>query len=203
MNSISDDELIMLCYENNEEARLLLYKKYQKVIYSYLRKYKYWLLKLNIDKNDLYNQCLGELEKAINSYSLTSEVSFFYYANLIISRKIKKELVNKSKRKMDQKNVLSLDYIYQDTSKTIEDYLINNNLNPFNIIIEKESYNKLLNEVNKILTEKELKIIYWKMQGYTYVEIANVLQENYKKIYLCVEKIRRKIKKIYTNSLAF
>ena len=104
---------------------------------------------------------------------------------------------------MDQKNVLSLDYIYQDTNKTIEDYLINNNLNPFNIIIEKESYNKLLNEVNKILTEKELKIIYWKMQGYTYVEIANVLQENYKKIYLCVEKIRRKIKKIYTNSLAF
>ena len=54
MNSISDQELIMLLREQNEDAEKILYERYFKIIGKIIKEYKNTLSELNIDESNLF-----------------------------------------------------------------------------------------------------------------------------------------------------
>ena len=86
----NDYELIMLYRERDEIAESILIKKYRQVI-NYNISSKYNLIKnLNINIDNLKDECLKEVYKGLESFSLMQNTSLNYYLSFIIQRKIKK-----------------------------------------------------------------------------------------------------------------
>ena len=69
---ISDSELINLANEESEEAKEILFEKYQYIINLIIKKYITASKKYNVEYNDLYQEALVGFTDAINRYNDTS-----------------------------------------------------------------------------------------------------------------------------------
>lgn len=202
MNNISDQELIMLLREKNEDAEQLLYNKYIKIIKSKIYNYKTTLNNLNIDLEEVYNECLETFNYAIENYSNLNSASFYTYANLLINRKITKKIIKNIKHS-NYITYISLS-VFEDNNKEIPD---NKNKDVLEEMCCEENVQKLNEIILKTLSKKELVSFVMLVQGYTYNEIAKLLNKSYNQIYyeinLTKKKIIKQIKKNNTKSLAF
>ena len=202
MNSISDQELIMLLREQNEDAEKILYERYFKIIGKIIKGYKNILSELNIDRNNLFANCIETFYYALNNYSNLSDASFNTYVNLLINRAIKKEII----KKMNINNRVT--YIslteYEEKNHEVPDKKIKDNLER---ICDEEEVQKINKIILEKLNKKELTSLVLLLQGYSYNEISKMLHQSYNQIYyqinLIKKKIMREIEKNSTKSLAF
>ncbi len=202
MNNISDQELIMLLREQNEDAEKILYERYFKIIKKIISLYKYTLRELNIDKSDLFTSCIDTFYYALNNYSNLSDASFNTYVSLLVKRKIKKTIIKKL-NKSHYITCISLN-TYEDRNHEIKDIKIKDNL-------EKICNEEEVQEINKIildkLNKKELTSLVLFLQGYSYNEMSKMLQKSYNQVYYEIATLKKKIvgeiKKNSTKSLAF
>lgn len=202
MNSISDQELIMLLREQNEDAEKILYERYFKIIGKIIKEYKKTLSELNIDESNLFANCLDTFYYALNNYSNLSDASFNTYVKLLINRAIKKEII----KKININNHVT--YIslteYEEKNHEVSDKKIKDNLER---ICDEED----IQQINKIildkLNEKELTSLVLLLQGYSYHDISKILHKSYNQVYyqisLIKKKIMQEIKKNSAKSLAF
>lgn len=202
MNSISDQELIMLLREQNEDAEKILYERYFKIIGKIIKEYKNTLSELNIDESNLFASCIDTFYYALNNYSNLSDASFNTYVKLLINRAIKKEII----KKININNHVT--YIslteYEEKNHEVSDKKIKDNLER---ICDEEN----IQQINKIildkLNEKELTSLVLLLQGYSYRDISKILHKSYNQVYyqinLIKKKIMQEIKKNSTKSLAF
>ena len=177
MNNFNDYELLMLYREKNEDAEKILLEEYNIVIKYIIKKYNSSLLSKNCDLDDIYNECLEVLHKALDSFNEYKEASFNTYIKLLLERKIKKIIIKKE--------------IQKDESKDIE--LYSKNDNPLKLLYDNEKKKDIIKCLLTNLTSNELDVVVLLSQGYSYKEAANILNENYYKIYYMIKNIRKKI----------
>lgn len=177
MNNFNDYELLMLYHEKNEDAEKILLDEYNIVIKYIIKKYKSSLLSKNCDLDDIYNECLEVLHKALDSFNEYKEASFNTYIKLLLERKIKKIIIKKE--------------IQKDESKDIE--LYSKNDNPLKLLCDSEKKKDIIRCLLTNLTSNELDVVVLLSQGYSYKEAANLLNEHYYKIYYMIKNIRKKI----------
>lgn len=184
---ISDSELIMLIREKNEEAEAILNERYTDVIKKIISHYYTELRKLNINIEELITSCQEVFNKALEQYNSLSKASFKTYANLIISRKIKKtilKVLRNNKKTLENKS-FDLD--------DIEKYHINNSLDPLNEMCMKENNNLLIKMIVETLSNKELDVFSLLIDGKDCHEIASILNKNYSQVYRNIQNIKRKL----------
>ena len=182
--NLSDDWLVGLAREKNQDAIDCLFEKYDKLIYAIIvdlqrKKGDYY------DFNELYQEgmlaFLNCLEKYDDEYG-----KFYFFAKLVIERRIKDRIF---KINRDRK-VLSLDKQICDDDNSSE-YL--------DFVCEDDSYygeSELYEELIKRLDFKSRFIVEYKMKGYTYLEIAEILNTNRQWVYRKVNGIKNIIKDI-------
>ena len=202
MNNISDQELLMLLREKNEDAEELLYNKYFKIIKRKIYNYKTILNSLNIDSEEVFNDCVDSLNYAIETYSNLNTASFYTYLNLLVQRKIIKIII-KNTRRNKYINYISLD-ILNDNNKEIPD---NKNKDILSKLCNEENIQQINEIILKTLSTNELTSFVMLLQGYTYNEIAKILNKSYNQIYYEInttkKKIIKQIKKNNAKLLAF
>ena len=64
----------------------------------------------------------------------------------------------------------------------------------------KEDYRNLLENIKKMLSEKELQVLKYYLKGYTYKEISNILGTSEKSIDNSLSRIKSKLKKLVENN---
>ena len=124
----NDNELLYLVSENTEEADEAIFKKYSPVINYYSKKYMNLVVGKGIDENDLYQEGLIGLNGAIEAYKKNKNIKFSTFAFMCIKRKMLTavKVANRKKHSILNESY-SLDYKFDEDSKSVENYIMVNN----------------------------------------------------------------------------
>lgn len=186
----NDYELIYLAQENNEEAKEMLYQKYKNLMHTNAKTF----VMENSDKGIDFNDVLLELnicfEEAINNYNQDNGASFntFLVSYLNNALKTYKRSIDKKKNKILNESVPleddEIDYLnrlYKE--EDMIEYMVFDNGNTY------ESY-------YDGLKEQEKEIIELLKSGYSYSEIADMLNKDVKYVYNIIYRIKNKLKEM-------
>lgn len=198
--TLNDFELVYYAKESNEDANEILFKKYKPLIVSMASKMIKYASKCGIEINDLIQEGMLGLSYAINSYDDSKNASFYTYATTCVERKIISAVTkaNRQKNKFLNESV-PIDITIDDQEKQFDKLLKDNSYNPEKIIIDEEFQNDLLDIANRVLTDYEYKVFELKMNQFSYVEIAHILEKTPKAIDNALQRIKNKIKKEINN----
>ncbi len=191
----NDYELLYLVGEN-EDANEVIYEKYAPVIDYYAKNYLNLVSNKGLDYNDLYQEGLIGLDEAIKNYSHHRDIKFSTFAFICIKRKIITSIRSVSRQKYSVLNEsYSIDYV-SDDSMPFENAIILNSGGLEDILVGKEDENFFKTRVNEELSLFEKQVYELRINGFSYEEIATMLNKTLKSIDSVLFRIRIKIKKI-------
>lgn len=132
--------------------------------------------------------CAIGLCKAAITYDSSKDVKFATYAGICIENEIKIELRN---RKKYSAPVYSLDMTFNNTSDGTGEISYGENMTT-----GLSAYDEILPyQLDKILNAREYKLIALTLQGYTQVEIGNIIGISQTMVSRMFSKIKRKLLK--------
>lgn len=196
---LTDEKIIELVHSDDEGAIDFLMEKYKNMI----RKKARTLFLIGGDKDDLIQEGMIGLYKAIRDYKEEKNTSFYTFADLCVSRQMYTAIKTSNRRKNMPLNTYISFYEpafgqkgEEDEETFMEVLLSHKNLNPEEMIIDKESTSVLEYEIGRSLSsfEKEVLILY--LGGLKYTQIAERLGKEPKSIDNALQRIKKKIMKV-------
>lgn len=191
----NDQELSLLFTENDENAKDVLFKKYNYIIEIIINKYKKTIYALNMDINEIRQDANLAFTDAIIKYSREKETSLLTFISLVVERKIQ-NAVRKAETIKNKVylNAYSLDYEYDAFQKPLSEIIGDNSGEPLANMTKKEEYEELVNNINSILSPGENDVYKLLIRGFNYQEIAKILNKEPKQIDNSIQRIRIKIR---------
>ena len=183
----SDETLVKMAKENNKEATDTLLLRYTEIVKRLAGSY----FLIGGETDDLVQEGLLGVLDAIDSYDNTKNDRFYPFAKLCINRKMIKA-INSSQT---QKNSPLNSYVSLDNEDGINDYLIDEFMDPERLLMDKENEEIARNMILKILSPFERKVFSQMLLGYDYVQIADLLNKPVKSIDNAIQRIKLKVKK--------
>lgn len=149
------------------------------------------------DSEDLIQEGMIGLFKAIRDYDDSHDASFKTFAKLCISRQMMTAVENSRRKKHAPLNsYVSLYAADEDGDETILESLSSlAESSPEDKIIDRERVQTLANEILKVLSPLETKVFRLYLTGMNYAEIARVLDREEKSMDNALQRIKRKIRK--------
>ncbi|MDE6276428.1 MAG: sigma-70 family RNA polymerase sigma factor [Clostridia bacterium] len=180
---MQDDILLIKQYrEGNEKAMEELLEKYKRLVNSIARSF---FLK-GVDTDDIVQEGMIGLLKAINTFNLDGKVSFITYAHECIKNRLLDYIRNGTRLK----NKALSDSVPISAVEEADSC----SLTPEEIAINAEEVETLKLIIVTSLTNDERKILNMYYDGKSYSEIAQEIGKNTKYVDNVLQKIRRKIK---------
>lgn len=198
---ISDNELLSMINEENEDAKDLLFAKYKYIIDILIRKYVKMASTLGIDRSDLYQDALLGFVDAINDYKEDKEAGLPRFITVCVERKLQVSIIKAGRIKNKIINEsLSLEHAYDRFKQPLMHILSDNNENnPLTNILSKERFKELIDNIKESLSDKEYEVYSLMINGLDYQEIAILLDKEPKQIDNTIQRIKIKVKKILDN----
>ena len=185
-----EKEDIILAQNGDEESIEKIIKEYQGAIYKNNRSF---FLKGG-DSDDLMQEGLIGLIKAIKSYDETRNACFSTFANLCIRRQMITAVKNHNSDKYKNLNLAMQGEGYSTQEESIHYSRPSLGFySPEDIFLGKELVNLLTGFLEENLSTLEKKVFTYLCKEYTYVEIADFLNEPPKKIDNTIQRIKKKI----------
>lgn len=195
----SDEAIWREIKSDNFEAMDCLINRYKKIVKIKTRAYY-----INgSDRDDIVQEGMIGLFKAIRDYNPEKLVSFCSFADLCITRQI----ISAIKSANRQKNIPLNSYV--SLSKTIFDergqrsYLNHltekRNSNPEELLIGREDKFYIEKHIVAMLSALECNVLSLYLQGKGYVEISHIIGKDEKAIDNALQRVRRKVGKILSH----
>lgn len=196
----SDESLVQSIKNGDTSALNYLLAKYQPLVNRKVSKY----FMIGAEKEDIFQEGMIGLYKAIKSYEPDKQNSFKSFANLCIER----QLITAIKTSNRQKHIPLNSYLSLNTSAYEEDEdtelmeIFNSNLveDPLDTITKQEYYKTVENTIDQSLSSFEKQVLNSYIQGESYIDIADKLGAPVKSIDNAIQRIRKKALKNITNS---
>jgi len=154
------------------------------------------------DRDDIVQEGMIGLFKAIRDYSPDKQASFKYFADICITRQIITAVKTATRQKHSPLNsYISLSKpAYEDESERtlIEMLSLRTSLNPEEIMIDKENLESTEQKIRKSLSAFELEVMELYVSGKSYTEIAQLLGKEPKSIDNAIQRVKKKIQKSLT-----
>lgn len=192
-DSMNDYELISYINEHNEEANNILIEKYEPLIKKIALKMINYCSGSGLDVNDLVQEGRIGLNHAVSYYNDQKNITFYTYAKTCIERKIISAVIATKRQKNKILNE-SVSYDIDDEDKNFERVLKDETSNPEKIIMDLVVREKLIERIKLCLTEFEEKVFDLLLSGFTYREIAGILDKEDKQIDNAIQRIKNKVK---------
>ena len=192
-DSMNDYELISYINEHNEEANNILIEKYEPLIKKIALKMINYCSGSGLDVNDLVQEGRIGLNHAVSYYNDQKNITFYTYAKTCIERKIISAVIATKRQKNKVLNE-SISYDIDDEDKNFERVLKDETSNPEKIIMDLVVREKLIERIKLCLTEFEEKVFDLLLSGFTYREIAGILDKEDKQIDNAIQRIKNKVK---------
>ena len=197
-NNMSDDELLELINKKDTDALDFLICKYKDLVNSKVNKY----FIIGAEKEDIVQEGLIGLYKAIKDYKPDKQNSFKSFANLCIERQLITAIKSSNRQKhMPLNSYLSLNmtaFENEDGNNDtqIVDVLENTVIeDPMDTITKKEYFSSVENVIDSSLSDFEKKVLNRYVQGESYVKIAERLDAPVKSVDNAIQRIRKKTAK--------
>ena len=145
------------------------------------------------ETDDLIQEGMIGLFKAIQNYQPDREASFQTFAGLCIDRQLYSAVQNSNRQKhLPLNTYISLSN--EEESEHLEGSWDSRTEDPESIVIDQESTRNLEQEISKVLSPMENKVLDYYMKGYGYVKIAEIMGKTPKSIDNALQRIRGKIR---------
>lgn len=198
-STYSDEELVLLSRQNNDAMEFLL-NKYKGMVLSSGKS----LYILGGENEDLVQEGMIGLFKAVRDFDVTKNIKFSTFALLCIRRNIYTAITNSNNPKNDPLNkgisISPTDSQNENNESDIlglstDDLGLSEIYNPEANLIHKEKYEDLLKFMEKGLSETEYKVLDLYIIGLSTSEIAKVLKTGEKTTDNALQRAKNKIKK--------
>ncbi len=193
ITTLSDENLVLSAQEGNIEAEELLMRKYKETVRTKAKMY----YMAGADEEDVVQEGMIGLLKAIRQFDADKEASFGTFAGICITRQIISAIrsADRHKHKPLNTSVSLSDPLKEENGEiTLEDTLRTNTAeNPETLLVIKDIAYYILHNGDNILSDFEMEVLNEVLKGYDYDKIARKLGKNPKSIDNAMQRTKKKI----------
>lgn len=191
----SDEEIVVMAKDGNQKAQECIISKYENFVKSKAKSY----FLIGADKEDIYQEGMIGLYKAIRDFNPEKLTSFRAFAEICVTRQIITAIKTATRQKHIPLNTyVSLNKpIYEEESeRTLLDVLSGLKItDPEELFISAEQMEHIQTEIGKVLSDLELEVLTSYLDGKSYQEIACDLDRHAKSIDNALQRVKRKLEK--------
>jgi len=191
----SDEEVIAYAQKGNNDALEYVINKYKNFVRARARTY----FLIGADREDIIQEGMIGLYKAIRDFDVGKQASFRAFAELCITRQI----ITAIKTATRQKHIPLNSYVSlnkpvfdEDSDRTLMDILGQGKIvDPEEMIINREDYVGMESRLGELLSSLEWEVLSLYLDGKSYQEIAEELDKQVKSIDNALQRVKRKLEK--------
>lgn len=188
----SDEQIVLAAQSGDADAMLYLLNKYKRSVRLKARSY----FLIGADHEDLVQEGMIGLYKAVRDYRADRQASFYVFSELCIRR----QMITAIKAATSKKNIPLNTYVSlnspifeDDGERTLLDVIVANASNPEDVFIRREEIRSIRAHIQKTLSPLEKEVLPLFLDGKSYQEIAAALGRQVKAVDNALQRIKKKI----------
>ncbi|TYR78503.1 RNA polymerase sporulation sigma factor SigH [Priestia megaterium] len=190
-----DEEVVELVHKGDIDALEYLIHKYKNFVRAKARSY----FLIGADREDIVQEGMIGLYKAIRDFKEDKLTSFKAFAELCITRQIITAIKTATRQKhIPLNSYVSLDKpIYDEESdRTLMDVISGAKvMNPEELLINREKFDDIELKMAELLSDLERKVLVLYLDGRSYQEISEELNRHVKSIDNALQRVKRKLER--------
>lgn len=194
-DSMTDEQVVKLAQDADSRALEYLLNKYKNFVRTKARSY----FLIGADHEDIVQEGMLGLYKAIRDFKEDRQTSFRAFAELCITRQIITAIKTATRQKhIPLNSYISLNKpIYEeDSDRTLLDVITEGGIsNPEDMLIDREDLSFIEGRIGQMMSDLEKQVLVLYMEGKSYVEIADEMGRHVKSIDNALQRIKRKLQK--------
>ena len=193
-SEMTDEELVSFAKNGDKDVLEYLLSKYKEIVDIKVNKY----FIIGAEREDIVQEGMIGLYKAIKSFNIDKDSSFKSFANLCVERQLITAIKTSNRQKhMPLNNSISLNINAYDDDDTEMMELFNSKTaeDPLDTITKKEYYKIIGTKIDENLSAFEKQVLNRFAKGESYVQIAKQLDAPIKAVDNAIQRIRNKANK--------
>ena len=194
-DNMMDEAIVEAARQGNTAAQEYLINKYKNFVRAKARSY----FLIGADREDIIQEGMIGLYKAIRDFRHDKLASFRAFAELCITRQIITAIKTATRQKhIPLNSYVSLNKpIYDEESdRTLMDVISGNKVtDPEELVISREEFVDIENKMGEFLSELEWRVLVSYLDGRSYQEIARDLRRHVKSIDNALQRVKRKLER--------
>ena len=187
---MTDEELVMTAHNKDMVAEEVLLQRYSRLVRKEIR----FLFIVGADSDDLLQEGMIGLVKAIRDFKPDNGTGFMTFATICVRRQIRTAITASNRQKHLPLNSYISFYSGDDGEDDLSNVLGDSELdNPENIILAEERRRERFRAIEDKLSPFEKKVLKLYLKGLSYSDIAQEINKNVKSVNNALTRIRIKL----------
>ena len=195
-----EEQMVEEAKNGDKRAQEFIISKYENFVKAKAKSY----FLLGADKEDIYQEGMIGLYKAIRDFNAEKSTSFRAFAELCVTRQIITAIKTATRQKHIPLNTyisLNKPVSEEESDRTLLDIISSIKItDPEELIISQEQKEFIEEEINKVLSGLEIQVLQSYLEGKSYQEIACDLDRHSKSIDNALQRVKRKLEKCLVNN---
>ena len=191
----TDEEIVIEAKNNNSLAQEFIISKYENFVKAKAKSY----FLIGADKEDIYQEGMIGLYKAIRDFNPDKLTSFRAFAEICVTRQIITAIKTATRQKHIPLNTyvsLNKPIFEEESERTLLDVLASLKItDPEELVISEEQMEYIQSEIKNVLSDLEQEVLKSYLDGKSYQEIACDLDRHAKSIDNALQRVKRKLEK--------
>src|SRR5690625_5227809 len=193
---LDDEEIVHLIHQESKQALDFLISKYRSFVQGKARTY----FLIGADREDIIQEGMIGLYKAIRDYDKDKLSSFKAFAELCITRQIITAIKTATRQKHTPLNsYISLDkpLFDEESDRTLLDVIDGSkSIDPEELLVNQEALYDMELKLSELLSGLEREVLHLYLGGQSYQEISTQLNRHVKSIDNALQRVRRKLERL-------
>lgn len=187
----TDEKLIEMLRKGEDDVMEYILEKYKPLV----RKKTNAMYLIGGESDDLIQEGMIGLFKAVRDYCPNKETSFFTFANLCINRQLYSALEASNRKKHQPLNsYISFSIEEGEMGISLDEIFSDNSTSPEDLVIEQEKFKEFMEKLDDKLSKMERNVLNMYLNGDDYLQIAQIMNKEPKSIDNALQRIRQKIR---------
>ena len=191
----TDEEIVIEAKNNNSLAQEFIISKYENFVKAKAKSY----FLIGADKEDIYQEGMIGLYKAIRDFNPDKLTSFRAFAEICVTRQIITAIKTATRQKHIPLNTyvsLNKPIFEEESERTLLDVLASLKItDPEELVISEEQMEYIQSEIKNVLSDLEQEVLKSYLDGKSYQEIACEIDRHAKSIDNALQRVKRKLEK--------
>lgn len=189
----ADEELIQKLRQGQDDIMDYILEKYKPLV----RKRTNAMYLIGGENEDLIQEGMIGLFKAIRDYRSDRDSGFYHFAELCINRQLYTALEASNRIKhMPLNSYVSLSDREGEESLQVSGEMLGRSRSPEQMVIEQEVLDEFTKKLKGRLSKLESRVLGLYLDGENYIQIAEVLEKSPKSVDNTLQRIRQKIRQL-------
>ena len=190
--AFSDEELIEKLRQGEDDITDYILEKYKPLV----RKKTIAMYLIGGETEDLIQEGMIGLFKAIRDYKPDKDASFYHFAELCINRQLYSALEASNRKKHQPLNSYISLSEQEHPDAVAAELLVDKESGPEQTVIEQEVWEEYKKRLAQKLSRMENQVLQYYLDGNHYIQIAEMMGKSPKSIDNALQRIRQKIRQM-------